>query len=104
MKREFHEQESIKLFGKPFTEVHAWLDGLSWKNGKLDVNHRKFRHTMEGVIYIHATYGKLARQAAIRHIISDLTGAGWTTTDGIPKNTKEYDKIFNNINIVHLPE
>lgn len=104
MDRKYHEAESIKLFNKPFTEVHVWLDGCCWKNGKFDPYHRRYRHTMEGVDFIEKTYGKCARQVAIRHIISDLTGAGWTTTDGIPANTEEYDKIFGNIQILQLPK
>lgn len=49
MDRKYHEAESIKLFNKPFTEVHVWLDGCCWKNGKFDPYHRRYRHTMEGV-------------------------------------------------------
>jgi hypothetical protein len=98
LNRKEHELESIKLFGKPFTEVHAWLDELAWKNGKFDPYHRKYRHTMEGVNHIRKIYGKCAKQVAIRHILSDLTGFGWwTKANGIPKNTNEFEEWFGDI-------
>jgi hypothetical protein len=30
MKLEDHELESLAIFGKPYTEVHLWLDEASW--------------------------------------------------------------------------
>lgn len=94
MNRAFHEAESIRYFSEPFTEVHKWLDELVWKDGKLNVFHRRFRHNMQGVRFITDKYGHLAGKAAIRHIITDLTSNLWNQKDGIPETPEDYDKIF----------
>lgn len=71
--RKEHCEECEKNLGKPYEEVHRWLDGLAFpKKGFLNLNHRRYRHHDEGVEYIRGLYGDDAALAAIMHIKADF--------------------------------
>ncbi len=70
--RKEHCQDCIDKLGKPFEEVHKWLDEKSCYNGKLNINHRRYRHHNEGVEQIRNMYGDDAAKAAELHIILDF--------------------------------
>jgi len=67
-----HNQECIEKLGRDFNEVNAWLDGLACINGKLDINHRRWRHHVEALAEIHKLFGEDGVEAAKLHLIRDF--------------------------------
>ena len=89
MKREEHEAECVRELGKPFTEVHQFLDQFAGKP-ECGMRHRRKLHHQEGIELIRKMYGDEAAEAAKLHIISDLRQEGWEEIDHFPQNEKEY--------------
>jgi len=87
-----HCQESMRLFGKPYEEVHRWLDEFAG-SAEYGFRHRKVRHHEVGIAEVCRLFGPDAGKAAKRHIFSDLKTEGWTTDDPFPKNEDDYVKI-----------
>lgn len=75
MKLEDHCKECVNILGKPFREVHLWLDEFA-KNYSLDkkYKHRKFRHHKEGIEEARMLFGDDGAKAAQLHILSDHQG------------------------------
>lgn len=70
--REFHEKRAKEVFGKPWTKVHRWLDGLAFgPDGRLDVNHHRHRHHLGGIQQIERMFGETAAAVARQHIKDD---------------------------------
>ena len=92
MRLEEHEEESIRLFGAPYTEIHRWLDEFAHSE-RYGMRHRKFRHHLAGLAQVEILFGKESVPVARQHIISDLKMEGWTEEDGIPRDEKEYVKM-----------
>jgi hypothetical protein len=93
MRREEHEEESIRLFGKPFTEVHQWLDAFAG-TPEYGFRHRKVRHHEKGIEEARKLFGDEGAEAARQHIISDLATEGWEEAlDPFPKDEKDYHEI-----------
>lgn len=92
MKFEEHCQESIKLFGSPWPEVHIWLDEFAGQE-PYGMRHRHLRHHEEGIAEAGRLFGKQAEAVARQHIISDLKLEGWTESDPFPKNSEHYKRI-----------
>jgi hypothetical protein len=92
MKFEEHCAESIRLFGKPFGDVHIWLDEFAG-SPEFGYKHRKVRHHLEGVKQIRKMFGDQAAEVAMQHIKSDLKQEGWTEEDKFPKNESEYKSM-----------
>lgn len=98
MKFKAHCEESIRLFGKPFEEVHKWLDefvrlpdGLG--GFRFNIYHRKHRHHLAGAAEVEKMWGREAYEAAIRHIKSDfIAGGGFKEGDELPKDEADYVK------------
>lgn len=91
MKKEEHEAECVKVLGKPFTEVHLYLDQFfktySWK-------HRCKLHHKWGIELVRRQFGEEAAKAATLHILSDLGGEGFPRDEElIPRDEEEYKKI-----------
>ena len=86
---EEHCQESVRLFGKPYEEVHRWLDEFMGTE-RYGMRHRKLRHHLEGIRVVVELFGEGAGEAARQHIISDLKEEGWTETDPFPTDRKDY--------------
>ena len=100
MKHKEHCEESIRLFGKPFAEVHSWLDEFSHlPDGiggiRFNAYHRRHRHHLAGAEQIKEMFGQEAYAVAIRHIISDfVSGEGFKEgRDTIPKDEKDYIRM-----------
>ncbi len=91
-KLEDHCMESLVLFGKPYAEVHKWLDEFAG-SPKCGMKHRKVRHHEAGIIKAILLFGDEAGKAARQHIISDLKMEGWTERDPFPKNEAHYVKM-----------
>lgn len=86
-----HCEESVELFGKPYEEVHLWLDEFS---EQLGFQHRQKRHHREGIRQVERLFGKDAGQAAKQHIISDLKEWGWTPRTRIPKDEEDFEGMW----------
>ncbi len=64
-----HCKECEKKLGKPFKEIHEFLDIFSKElNGEV---HRQILHHKEGVEVIYKKFGKESARAAELHIMSD---------------------------------
>jgi hypothetical protein len=84
---EEHCRECEQKLGKPWREVHLWLDELFKLKG---IRHRRYRHNLGGIDYVRERWGTEAAQAARLHIITDLSNDGWQEADGIPKDSQDY--------------
>lgn len=88
---EEHCEESERLFGRRFEEVHLWLDG--WFDKGLGARHRRVRHHEAGIKQAIEFFGREAGEVLRQHIISDLREEGWKETDPFPKDEEEYFKM-----------
>ena len=74
--RKEHCKECKEKLGKPFNEVHKWLDGCATVIlegiAYLDINHRRHRHHKEGLEEIRKIFGEDAYIAGKLHILSDF--------------------------------
>lgn len=88
-----HCEESEKLFGKPFPEVHRWLDEFAGSE-RYGMRHRKLRHHEAGVREARQRFGEEAARAARQHIISDLMMEGWRPgVDRFPQDQQDYERM-----------
>ncbi|MGC8491932.1 MAG: DUF6915 family protein [Syntrophobacteraceae bacterium] len=88
MRFEDHCEESQKLFGNRFEEVHLWLDELH--RAAEEGRYRRIRHNEAGIKQVVELFGEKAGEVARQHIISDLKEYGWTEAEGLPKDDEEY--------------
>ena len=89
---EQHCEESKRLFGDRYEEVHRRLDEFMGKPG-YGMRHRKKRHHEEGIQQAVEIFGEEAGKAARQHIISDLKEEGWGEKDPFPKDEEHYVKM-----------
>ena len=89
---EEHCAESIRLFGKPYEEVHRWLDEFAGLP-PLGMRHRRMRHHLSGLLEVHQKWGPEAAAVARQHVISDLKMEGWTEDKPFPKHEWDYVKM-----------
>lgn len=87
MKYSEHCQECLDKLGKPYGEVHKFLDEYV---SKLGFKHRRIWHHQEGIYEVGKRFGEDAIKAARLHIISDLKQEGWKEGDKFPKNEADY--------------
>jgi hypothetical protein len=85
-----HEEESIKVFGKPWTEVHVLLDQFYDSFGK---KHRHRLHHENGIALVKQMYGDEAAEVARLHILSDFRLDGWKDGDPFPQSEADFIKI-----------
>lgn len=86
---EEHCEESIRLFGKSYEDIHRWLDEYAGSR-EYGFKHRRKRHHEEGIREAIKLFGEKAGKVARQHIISDLKEEGWTENDRFPKNERDY--------------
>lgn len=67
-KFEVHCADCVRELGKPYEEVHRWLDELFKYAGPM---HRDIRHNVLGVEKVRQDWGDEAARAAEIHIIAD---------------------------------
>ena len=89
---EKHCEESIRLFGQPFEEVHRWLDQFQG-TPEYGMRHRRVRHHEAGIQDAMKLFGEKADQVARQHIISDLKEEGWMEQDPFPQDEIDYVNI-----------
>ena len=92
MNLEEHCEESRRLFGKPYEEVHRWLDEFMGAPG-IGAKHRRIRHHEAGIREAMKLFGEDAGKVAGQHIISDLKMEGWTEKDHFPLDKEDYIKM-----------
>jgi hypothetical protein len=93
MKFEEHCTESIKYFGKPYEEVHKWLDEFA-DSKKYGMKHRMLRYHQKGIEEAVKLFGEEIRKVAKRHILSDLEMEEFRHgLDHFPKNQRDYMKM-----------
>jgi hypothetical protein len=89
--QEAHCAETEKALGKPYTEVHRWLDEFHlYLDKTLGATHRRKRHHEQGIQEAIKLFGEEAGIAARMHTITDLKEEGWTKSDRFPKDEREY--------------
>ena len=91
-KFEDHCRESISLFGKPYDEVHLWLDEFHCDE-RYKIRHRRVRHHEAGIREAIKLFGQEAGAVARQHIVSDLKEEGWTDCDPFPLDESHYVKM-----------
>jgi len=89
---EDHCEESIRLFGQPYAEVHRWLDAFAG-GPEYGFRHRKKRHHDAGIREAITLFGEAAGPVARQHIITDLKDEGWTEADHFPRDEQDYVKM-----------
>lgn len=89
---EQHCEESRRLFGKAYEEVHHWLDEFAGTK-PYGMRHRRKRHHEQGIARAAALFGEEAARVARQHIISDLKEEGWTERDHFPRDEEDYVKM-----------
>ena len=89
---EKHCEESIRLLGKPYEEVHRWLDELAGSE-TYGMRHRRVRHHEAGINKVRELFGEEAARAARQHVISDLQEEGWTEKDHFPRDEADYVRM-----------
>jgi hypothetical protein len=89
---EEHCAESLLLFGKPYEELHRWLDEFAG-TPEYGFRHRRKRHHEAGIQEVMNLFGMEAREVARQHIISDLKQEGWTEQDHFPRDEADYVKM-----------
>lgn len=73
-----HAADCVRILGKPYREVHEWLDEFAHTPGLGGVAHRRKRHHLKGLLEARAKFGDEGRKAAFIHIMADLKQVGWT--------------------------
>lgn len=66
-----HEQRCVKKLGKPFTDVHVFLDQFAHKYG-MSLVHRMILHHQLGVALVGLLIGPEAMHAARLHVVDDV--------------------------------
>ena len=88
-----HCEDSEKLFGQPYKEVHRWLDEFAGSD-RYGMRHRKLRHHEAGIAEVRKRFGEEASKAARQHIVSDLRMEGWRPdVDRFPKDEADYVRM-----------
>ena len=90
---EEHCKESSAIFGKPYEEVHRWLDEFMGAPG-IGMKHRRFRHHEAGIRKITKLFGEDAGKVARQHVATDLKEEGWNEKEHpFPKDEDHYIRM-----------
>ncbi len=89
---EQHCAESVASLGKPYEEVHLWLDEFAGRP-PYGMRHRKKRHHRAGIEEVRRRWGDEAAVAARQHIVADLKMEGWTEEQPFPKDEQDYVRM-----------
>ena len=87
-----HCFQAKQSFGKPYEEVHEWLDHY-FGHARYGARHRRKRHHLAGIAEVRRKWGAEAAAAARQHIIADLQMEGWKEGDPFPKDENDYVKL-----------
>lgn len=93
MKLEEHCRQAIETFGRPWLEVHEWLDAFAGSE-RYGMRHRRVRHHEAGIREAVRLFGPGAGAVARQHIASDLSEEGWQEgVDPFPRDMAHYMSI-----------
>ena len=67
-----HCGDCIEALGRPFREVHEWLDDMAICEDRVWGNHHKERHHKEGLNDVEVLFGLEGVEAAKIHIQQDM--------------------------------
>jgi len=84
-----HCAETIVVLGKPFEEMHRWLDEFAGQP-PYEMRHRKLRYHLAGIKQVRKVWGDRAAEAAWLHIMADLKQEGWTEDMPFPRDEQHY--------------
>jgi len=70
--RKEHCEDCLMKMGEAYDKVHRWIDGKAWVKGKLNINHRRYRHHDEGIEEVRKKWGDNSAEAARLHIMLDF--------------------------------
>ena len=90
---DYHCQDCIEKLGKPYEEVHKWLDEFMGDETVPLIErtrHRKYRHNKEGIEQVRKMWGDEAARAAEIHIRKDLSGDGCFDGNSLPDNKEHF--------------
>jgi len=87
-----HCEESLRLFGKKYEQVHRWLDEFAGSE-EYGFRHRCKRHHQAGIREAVELFGEEAGPVARQHIITDLKAEGCTENDPFPRDEEHYVKM-----------
>jgi len=87
-----HCLETATILGKPFEEVHKWLDELAGQP-PYGMRHRKVRHHLKGIEEVRKMWGDQAAEAARIHVTSDLRQEGWKDGMPFPQDEQHYKSM-----------
>jgi hypothetical protein len=80
------------VLGKPFEEVHRWLDEFAGLP-PYGMRHRKLRHHLAGIEQVRKLWGDQVAAAARLHIIADLKQEGWTEDQAFPRDEEHFKRM-----------
>ena len=89
---EQHCLQAMQAFGKPYGEVHHWLDEFAGQP-PYGMRHSKLRHHLAGIEQVRNLWGNEAAEAASQHIITDLEMEGWREFNPFPKDEDDYERL-----------
>jgi hypothetical protein len=89
MKLEDHCRQATEMFGKPWDELHRWLDEFAGSE-RYGMRHRRVRHHEAGIREAVRLFGQEAEPVARQHIVDDLRQEGWTESDPFPRDEAHY--------------
>jgi hypothetical protein len=87
-----HCAETVARLGRPFEQVHLWLDEFAGKP-PYGMRHRRVRHHLAGIEQVRKLWGDEAAEAARLHVVADLKGEGWKESDPFPKDEQDYKRM-----------
>lgn len=93
MRHEDHCKRCEEILGKPYAEVHKWLDEL-FHIPQFGPWHRCVRHNLEGVAHVKEMWGDEAAEAAKIHIMDDIRseGVAVVSESDIAKDADDYKR------------
>lgn len=100
-----HEEDCVYFLGKPYSEVHLFLDQYAKKYIPFFFQdyHRTFLHNTYGLVIIRAMYGVTAQTAGKIHIVRDYLGFPKITQFTLETILVKFKKIIINCdNFWHL--
>ncbi|MGD9661519.1 MAG: hypothetical protein AB7U63_09615 [Porticoccaceae bacterium] len=89
---EIHCELAAQKFGRPYEEIHKWLDAFCGMEPYRS-RHRRVRHHDAGIQEAITIFGECAEAVARQHIVMDLKEEGWKDSDPFPKDEQDYIKM-----------
>lgn len=90
MRLEEHCHLAEVTFGRPWREVHEWMDEFAGAEG-YGMRHRRVRHHEAGIREAIMLFGAEAGEVARQHVVADLKEEGWREgRDPFPRDERHH--------------